>query len=305
MLCIGQILAQIPHPLQSALAVNASESIPFSNRRPKNLSKEGVILIDFVTFGFAILTLLPVRFPALPEPAASDHARGTFWHEMTFGWRVISARPGLLGLLGASTVINFLWGMVGSLIVPMILGFTSSDGLGFIISIAGTGMLAGSLAMSIWGGPKRRVYGVFGFEFISGLCFMLIGLRPLFWPTAIGAFCAHFTIAIVSGSSQAIWQSKIEPGMQGRVFAIQHTIARAATPLAYLLAGPLADRIFEPLLDSGGPLAGSMGRVVGTGPGRGIGLLFVVMGVLKMAVSAAGYALPRVRLIEDELPDAI
>ena len=93
--------------------------------------------------------------------------------------------------------------------------------------------------------------------------------------------------------------------VQGRVFAIQQTIARAAAPFAYLLAGPLADGVFKPLLVSDGPLAGSFGRVIGTGPGRGIGLLFVAMGVLKMAVSAAGYALPRVRLIEDELPDAI
>jgi hypothetical protein len=134
---------------------------------------------------------------------------------------------------------------------------------------------------------------------------MLIGLRPAFWPTAIGAFCAHVTIAVVSGSNQAIWQSKVEPGVQGRVFAAQHMIARAAAPLAYLLAGPLADRVFEPLLAAGGPLAGSIGRLVGTGPGRGIGLLFIVMGVCKMAVSAAGYAHPRVRFVEEELPDIV
>ncbi|MFN2168987.1 MAG: MFS transporter, partial [Anaerolineae bacterium] len=219
--------------------------------------------------------------------------------------RVISAQPGLRGLLSALAAINFLWGMVGALIVPMILGFTSSETLGFIISIAGAGMLAGSLVMSIWGGPKRRIDGVFGFEFISGLCFMLIGLRPSFWPTAIGAFGAHVTIAIVSGSNQAIWQSKIEPGMQGRVFAAQHMIARAASPLAYLLAGPLADGIFEPLLASGQPLAASIGRIIGTGPGRGIGLLFVLMGAIKLAVAAAGYAHPRVRFVEDELPDAV
>lgn len=271
----------------------------------KIIRLEGVILIDFATFAFAVLTLLPGRFPVPPKPAASRHGHETFGHEMTFGWRAISARPGLLGLLGISTIINFLWGMVGALIVPMILGFASSDVLGLIISIAGTGMLAGSLTMSVWGGPKRRIYGVFGFEFISGLCFILIGLKPSFWPTAIGAFCAHFTIAIVSGCDQSIWQSKIEPGMQGRVFATQHMIARAAAPFAYLLAGPLADRVFEPLLVSGGPLVGSIGCIVGIGPGRGIGLLFVMMGVIKMAVSAIGYARPRVRLVEDELPDAI
>ncbi|MBN1582209.1 MAG: MFS transporter [Anaerolineae bacterium] len=266
---------------------------------------EGVILIDFATFGFAVFTLLPVRFPALPKTAADDQAPGSFWNEMTFGWTYISTRPGLRGLLSAFVVINFLWGMVGALIVPMILGFTTSDALGFIISIAGMGMLAGSLAMSIWGGPRRRINGILGFEFISGLCFMLIGLRPSFWPTAIGAFCAHVTIAIVFGSSQAIWQSKIEPGVQGRVFAAQHMIGGAASPLAYLLAGPLADRIFGPLLVANGPLAGSIGRIVGAGPGRGIGLFFIVMGVCKMVITLVGYTNPRVRLVEDELPDAI
>jgi hypothetical protein len=271
----------------------------------RTIQLEGVILIDLATFAFAILSLLPVRFPAPTRPAAHGEEHRAFWHEMTFGWRYISQRAGLAALLAVSVVINFLWGMVGALIVPMILGFASSDRLGLIISIAGTGMLAGSLAMSTWGGPKRRVLGVLGFEFISGLCFVLIGLRPAFWPTAVGAFCAHVTIAIVSGSNQAIWQSKVEPGVQGRVFAAQHMIARAAAPLAYLLAGPLADRVFEPLLTAGGLLAGSVGRVLGTGPGRGIGLLFVAMGACKMAVAAAGYAHPRVRLVEDELPDAV
>jgi MFS family permease len=270
----------------------------------KSIQLEGVILVDLATFGFAVLTLLPLRFPA-PQLAAHEHERGSFWREMTFGWRYISQRPGLVGLLSASAAINFLWGMVGALIVPMILGFTSSERLGLIISIAGTGMLAGSLAMSAWGGPKRRVLGVFGFEFISGLCFMLIGLRPVFWPTAVGAFFAHVTIAIVSGSNQAIWQSKVEPGVQGRVFAAQQMIARGASPLAYLLAGPLADRVFEPLLEVGGPLAGSIGGLLGTGPGRGIGLLFIVMGVFKMVVAAAGYAHPRVRLVEDELLEVV
>jgi hypothetical protein len=159
--------------------------------------------------------------------------------------------------------------------------------------------------MSSWGGPRRRIVGVLGFEFISGLCFMLIGLRPSFWPTAIGAFCAHVTIAIVSGANQAIWQSKIEPSAQGRVFAAQQVVAHAAAPLAYLLAGPLADKVFEPLLTSGGLLAGSIGHIVGTGSGRGIGLLFIVMGAVKMAVAAAGYGSPRVRLIEEEIEDAI
>ena len=70
-------------------------------------------------------------------------------------------------------VVNFIWGMVGALITPMILSWTSSDSLGAIISIAGIGMLAGSLVMSAWGGPKRRVLGIFVCGAWLGFCMML------------------------------------------------------------------------------------------------------------------------------------
>jgi DHA3 family macrolide efflux protein-like MFS transporter len=278
---------------------------------------QGVILVDVVTFVFAIVTLLLVRFPkprvtadgapSVDGVPASDgaRARAFAWQDLTFGWRYISARRGLLGLLLFSAVVAFIWGMVGALIVPMILGWTSSDVLGAIISVAGAGMLAGSLLMSTWGGPRRRINGVLTFELLSGLCFVLIGLQPSFWWTGAGVFGAHLTIAIIFGSNQAIWQSKVAPDVQGRVFAMQQMVTRAAAPLAYLLAGPLADRVFEPLLAADGSLASGVGQVLGTGPGRGIGLFFVLMGLAKVAVSLAGRLYPHLRNVEDELPDAI
>jgi DHA3 family macrolide efflux protein-like MFS transporter len=82
-------------------------------------------------------------------------------------------------------------------------------------------------------------------------------------------------------------------------------VAKSTTPLAYLTAGPLADKLFEPLLASDGPLTGSIGQITGVGPGRGIGLLFIVMGILKVAVTLGGHLYPRIRLVGDELPDAI
>jgi DHA3 family macrolide efflux protein-like MFS transporter len=266
---------------------------------------EGVILIDFATFIFATVTLLLVRFPKPQSTITGKAETIPLKQEFTFGWKYIYARQGLLGLLVFFAVVNFLWGMVGALIVPMILGFATSDKLGVIISIAGFGMLVGSLVMSIWGGPQRRINGVLCFEFLSGICFLLMGLRPSFWLTAIGAFGAHVTIAIVYGSNQAIWQSKVAPDVQGRVFAAQQMIAKAASPLAYLLAGPLADDLFEPLLATTGLLTESVGQIIGIGSGRGIGLLFIMMGMIKMAVTVVGHAHPRIRFVEDELPDAL
>ena len=266
---------------------------------------QGILLIDFVTFFFAVTTLLLIRFPGPETTTAAQARKDSLWREASYGWRFITARRGLLGLLVFFAVVKFLWGMVGALIAPMILGFTSADVLGAIISIAGGGMLAGSLLMSTWGGPKRRIDGVLHFELLSGLCFLLIGLRPSAWPVALGAFGAHLTIAIIYGSNQAIWQSKVPSNVQGRVFATQQMVAKSTTPLAYLIAGPLADKLFEPLLASDGPLTGSIGQITGVGPGRGIGLLFIVMGILKVAVTLGSYLYPRIRLVEDELPDAI
>jgi hypothetical protein len=140
---------------------------------------------------------------------------------------------------------------------------------------------------------------------LSGLCFMLMGLRPSFWLVTAGAFGAHVTIAIVFGSNQAIWQSKVEPQVQGRVFATQQMVARSAAPLAYLLAGPLADEFFNPLLAVNGPLANSLGQFLGAGPGRGIGLLFVLMGVLKVAIALISRLNPNLRNVEEELPDTV
>jgi MFS family permease len=269
-----------------------------------SIQLEGVILIDVATFLFAMLTLSLVRFPQVKTKASGD-GLAAFKDDLTFGWRYILTRKGLLNLLGFELVVNFIWGMVGALIVPMILGFTTSGRLGAVITVAGMGMFTGSLIMTAWGGPKRRINGVVIFELLSGLCFMLMGLRPAFWPVAVGAFGAHVTIAIVFGSNQALWQTKIEHEKQGRVFAVQQTIGRLASPLAYLLAGPLAEKIFEPWMTAGGSLVGQVSQVLGSGAGRGIGLMFVLMGLAKIFVSILAYANPRVRLVEDELPDAV
>jgi hypothetical protein len=89
------------------------------------------------------------------------------------------------------------------------------------------------------------------------------------------------------------------------VFGAVGALALLFEALAYLAAGLLADRIFNPLMIEGGALAGVLGPIIGAGPGRGIGLLNIAMGVLVVVMAVASYLQPRIRLIEDELPDAV
>ncbi len=265
---------------------------------------QGVLLIDFATYLFALATLLIVKFPK-PETTIEAHvAKSSLLSEAFYGWTYITARPGLLGLLLFFAASNFVLGIASVLITPMLLAFASPAVLGNVLSIGGSGMLVGSIVMSLWGGPKPRIYGIFYFGMLQGICILLIGLRSSIPLIAVAAFGVFFSVPMIAGSSQAIWQSKVSPEVQGRVFAVRRMIAWSSFPLAYLLAGPLADYVFEPLLAVDSPLASSVGRIIGVGAGRGIGLLFIVLGTLTILATICSYLYPRLRMVEKELPDA-
>ena len=265
----------------------------------------GVIAIDFATYLFAVLTLLFVRVPSPERSQAGVEGQGSIWKEAMFGWTYISARAGLLGLLLVFAAFNFVSGLIFPLLMPMIMDMTSVAMLGYLASIVGIGMLVGTLLMSAWGGPKRRIHGVLGFLMISGFFTSMLGVSPLIPVLAVAGFGLMFTMPIINGSSQAIWQSKVDPDVQGRVFAVRRMIAWSMMPLAYIVAGPLVDRVFRPLLLEGGALADSVGQLIGVGPSRGTGFMFMVVGAVSMVVAALGYLNPHVRNVEDELPDAV
>ncbi len=110
-----------------------------------------------------------------------------------------------------------------------------------------------------------------------------------------------FALAFANAPFLSILQAKIAPDLQGRVFAAYLQVALLLTPLASLVAGPLADRVFEPARRL--PAWRGVGWLVGFGPGAGIGMIFVVSSALVLALSLAAYAIPAVRRLEADLPD--
>jgi DHA3 family macrolide efflux protein-like MFS transporter len=186
-----------------------------------------------------------------------------------------------------------------------VLSFASADVLGLIVSASGAGLLVGGLVMSLWGGPKHRIYGILGFEMLVSLCTVLIGLRSSALLTGIAVLLYFICIEVSDACSLALWQSKVAPDFQGRVFAMRRTIYLSALPLGLLITAPLAEYVLEPSLNSNGALVGSIGRVIGVGPGRGIGLLFILTGIFNMLAVVVAALHPRIRLVEDELPDVI
>lgn len=200
--------------------------------------------------------------------------------------------------------INLALPISNTLVAPIVLSHWDAKTLGFIQSMAGVGMLIGTAIMAAWGGPKKKIYGIpiFGFVLFFASLFMLL-------PLSVATISASFFIMMVSSPivnacSQAIWQRKTPADVQGKVFAVRRMFAWFMTPLAFGIAGPLADRVFEPNHHPALWLQKISYGLVTSEPGAGLRSMFVVSGALTLFASLAIFLLPRFRHLEDELPDA-
>ena len=162
---------------------------------------QGIILIDFATFLFAVTTLLIVRVPKPEMTAEGKAGKGSLLREAAYGWTFIRARAGLFGLLLFFAVTNFATGIVQVLFTPLVLSFTTAPVLGLLLSIGGLGFLAGSVMMSVWGGPRRRIYGILGANLLMGAALFFAGFPPRAWIIGTAVFLCFFCLPVTNSCS--------------------------------------------------------------------------------------------------------
>lgn len=271
----------------------------------KFVGLEGILTIDFVTFIIALVSLAIVRFPNIKRKLIKRSPVEQLINDTVSGWDYIATRPGLLRLLSFISVSYFTMGMLEVILWPLLYEPNSTEQLGGILSIGGCGVLAGSLLMSIWGGSKNRVLIILGCVALQGLVIIGAGLKASLIVLALSVFLYLFSQPIMISSNQAIWQSKVPTKLQGRVFALQQSLERALAICAYVIAGPLVDRVLNPLMAEGSFLANTIGRYIGgtISQGDGIALLLIMLGILNLAIVIIAVREPRLRHLEKELPD--
>ena len=264
-----------------------------------------IFAIDFATFAFMVTVLLIVRIPRPPVSKEGRAARGSLLKEAASGWHYLRAHRGLFNLLLLVAGYNLVTGATYVLVTPLVLSFADTTALGVVSSAAGIGLVIGGVLMSIWGGPKMKVAGIYGGMLFAGAVLLFAGLRPNVVMIGIGAVLFLAMTPVINACSAAIWQTKIPPDLHGRVFAMRLMIGWSTLPLAYVIAGPLADRVFEPAMAMGGALAGSIGSVIGTGPGRGVALFMILSGLTSFVVTGLGILNHRLRRVEIDEPDYV
>lgn len=284
----GNAVAEIVGPLVAGALVTA-------------ISLPGIVTLDALTFLAGVVTLAMASIPR--HAAITTESREGLLSEAAMGWRYVSARPSLVGMLAISGWNNLLFSMACVVIAPLLLSFANPQLLGMQYAISGVGLLLGGFAMVAWGGPRKRVHGVLFFSCVGGLCLAATGARPSFLLAAAAGFVLFLVIPVIAASGSSLWQSKVPSALQGRCFAIQRILFSLATIMGYCLAGPLSESVFEPLLKRDGPLAGSVGAIIGAGTGRGTGFMFIVMGAFMTLFALGAWCVPAIRNI-DEMADA-
>jgi MFS family permease len=260
-----------------------------------------LFVADVATYLVAVLTLMVVRFPQAAPGERQGRGVVGLLREAREGLTFITERRGLLILLLSFLMVNFAFAFQGVLTIPLLLNLTDEQTAGLIVSVGAIGIAVGSLVLTAWGGPKNKILGVYLPIMAMGVGLVMMGLRPSVWLVTAGLLLMLGTHPIAGGSSQALWQAKVPPQLQGRVFAIRQISAISASPIAFLSAGLLADRVFEPLFAEDGS---ALTAVFGSGPGRGIGFLFACTGIVAIIITIWALRHARVRNLDSEIPDA-
>lgn len=271
------------------------------------LGLTGILVLDISTFFLAVGALAVVHVPPPPRTVEGQAAKGGMFREAVYGFRYIFERKSLLRLLFFFLGLNFVIGLAYNVFDPYILERTgnSSAQLGYVRSAAAIGGVVGGLLVGLWGGFRRRMKSIFLGEGLTGAVALVafgLGRSLPFWILAagVGAIFGPF----VNGASQAIWQAKVAPDVQGRVFSARRMIAFAIGPVTPVIAGALADYVTEPAMTSPTWLARTFGWMVGTTAGSGIALQYVLAGLLYVAiVVCVFFFVPSIRNLEDMLPD--
>jgi DHA3 family macrolide efflux protein-like MFS transporter len=248
------------------------------------LPMQGVLAIDV---GTALLAITPLLFVGVPQPEiavppADVLEKPSVWREMRAGFRYIWSWPGMMMIALMALMINFLLSPAGALLPILVTEHFQGQAmeLAWLQSASGIGVVLGGLALSAWGGFKRRILtsmlGLLGL----GLGMGLIGFVPAGGILlAVGLmFVVGLSQPIVNGPIFAVMQATVAPEMQGRVFTLLVSASSAMAPIGLIIAGPVADRF-------------------------GIQTWYITGGIVTLAMGIAGYFIPAVVNVEDGPPN--
>ncbi|WP_329101277.1 MFS transporter [Micromonospora sp. NBC_01699] len=268
-------------------------------------SIELVLAVDSLSYLFAIASMLLIALPSTP-PRPKDTAPSTFWQDCRLGFTYIARSRPLLNLEIFLIVINILAAVGWLLLRPMVLERTGddADALALVLATGAIGGIGGTILVALLKTPRDKMrYVLWGTVAFSVIGRIVYGVSDVLLVLGFALIVVHMCIPVIDGYATSVWQEKVEPHLQGRVFAARQFVEELSVPIATLIAGPLLEFVIVPWMAQGQPGASLFGGLVGTGPAGGIGLVYVAIGVLGTLLAVVSFLTPSLRRIETILPD--
>jgi DHA3 family multidrug efflux protein-like MFS transporter len=248
-----------------------------------------VLLLGMVVLGLSVVHLALVRVEERPEDAATPEAESTDLRpknkvDLRGTLRVVRGVPGLLALIGFACFNNFLGGAFMALMDAYGLYLVSVQTWGLLWGALSAFFIIGGLAVAKTGLSKNpvRLLLLVNVAFWTVTC--VFPLRASVILLAAGMAIYMLLGPYAEAAEQTILQKVVPYERQGRVFGFAQSVELAASPLTAFLIGPITQLIFIPFMTTGAG-AETIGGWFGTGPDRGIALVFVLLGLLGLAVT--------------------
>lgn len=255
-----------------------------------------LLVIDTCTFFITVITTLVVRKGLAYRTA--PQRKSSFLSDMSEGWAGLTANRGVLMLAVMGSFITFCLGVIQTLVSPMVLSFSGSTVLGILMTVIALGMLASSVVLGSISIKKGYVRLLTAALFGAGVFMALFGLRENIILIAVSGFLFFAMLPFANASIDYLIRTNIDNQIQGRVWGLIGLVSQFGYVVAYAVSGILADYVFIPMLLPGGILAGSVGKMLGIGAGRGIGFLIVLAGLLLCMIAVILPGIKSIRGLE-------
>lgn len=256
-----------------------------------------VFLIDVTTFLIASSIVIWIRNTSgrtqITKPVQNNMA------DLREGIQEFSKNKGIVNLVITIMLVLFFVGLLQSLIIPMLLNLTTVKAAGITQSICASGILIGSMFIGLFGSKNKHVKTLSISLFMSGIFFANLGLSTNIAFVTLAGFLFFATLPFINTSLEVLIRKNIDNSKQGRVWSIISMVTYLGSIIAYAVSGFLADKIFNPLLESDGLLVGTAGSIIGVGEGRGIALMFIVSGLMISMIALLIWKNKRIKKLED------
>ncbi|WP_433789972.1 MFS transporter [Actinoplanes sp. CA-252034] len=248
-----------------------------------------VLVLALVVLGLSVVHLAFVGIPER-EPSHDDEAAGAPGVDLRGTLRIIGGVPGLPALILFSTFNNFLGGVFMALADAYGLSLVSVQAWGLLWGVLSTGFIVGGLLVARTGLGSRPVRLLLLINVVLWMIILIFPLWASIIPMAIGMYLYMLLMPYAEAAEQTILQRVVPYERQGRVFGLAQSAEQAASPLTAFLISPITQFVFIPFMSDGGAGADAIGSWFGTGPDRGMALVFVLTGIIGVIATALAMA---------------